>query len=234
MNPKRSSALAIKKWAEDDKPREKLRNRGCETLSDAELIAILIRSGTRDQSAVSLAKQILATANHRISDLSLYTLHQLIRFRGIGEAKAITIMAAFEIGRRNTKDSKLKPLQIKDSAGAYRILLPKLAHLQHEEFWILYLNNANRVIHEFQLSKGGLTGTLVDVRLLLKKALEVGAVALILGHNHPSGTLVPSKADKEITQKIQQGARVMDIKILDHLIITREDYFSFADQNLLL
>lgn len=234
MNSKKSTALPINEWAAADKPREKLRDRGCDSLSDAELVAILIGSGTPNQSALSLAKQIMATANYRVSNLSTYTLHQLKEFRGIGEAKAITIMAAFELGRRNTGDSGIRHLQIKDSAGACRILRPKIAHLQHEEFWILYLNNANRVIHEFQLSKGGLTGTLVDVRLLLKKALEVGAVALILAHNHPSGTLDPSTADKEITRKIQRGASVMDIKILDHLIITREDYFSFADQNLLL
>jgi len=234
MKAKESSALPIKKWAADDKPREKLRDRGCDSLSDAELVAILIGSGTRDQSAVSLAKQIMANAGHSISKLSNYSLHQLMSFRGIGEAKAIAILAAFELGRRNKIDTKAKRLPIKDSAGACRILRPKIGHLQHEEFWILYLNNANHVIYEFQLSKGGITGTLVDVRLLLKKALEVGAVALVLAHNHPSGTLVPSKADKEITRKIQQGAKVMDIKILDHLILSSEDYFSFADQNLLL
>nr|WP_304608124.1 DNA repair protein RadC [Lentiprolixibacter aurantiacus] len=228
------SSLSISSWAPDDKPREKLRDKGASTLSDAELIAILIGSGNRDKSAVLLAKEILAAASHSISGLSKFTLHELVRFKGIGEAKAIVIMAAYEIGRRNYSKSNKKRIHIKDSNGAYQVLFPKLACLPHEEFWILYLNNANRVIHEFQLSKGGITGTLVDVRLLLKKALQVGAVALILAHNHPSGTLSPSEADKEITRKIQQGARMMDIKILDHLIITREDYFSFADQNLLL
>lgn len=234
MKSNKISSLVIKQWAPDDKPREKLRDLGCNALSDAELIAILIGSGIRDQSAVSLAKRILEAANHSISDLSSFTLHELMQFKGIGEARAISILAAYEIGRRNYVDGGKKCEKIQDSSAAYRVLFPKIAHLAHEEFWILYLNNANKLIHEFQLSKGGITGTLVDVRLLLRKALQVGAVSLILAHNHPSGTLAPSKMDKEITRKIQQGARLMDIKILDHLIITGEDYFSFADQNLLL
>ena len=234
MKSKSGPSLVIRSWAPDDRPREKLRYKGAAALSDAELIAILIGSGNRNQSAVSLAKHILATVNHRISGLSSFTLHQLTQFKGIGEAKAITILAAFEVGRRNTKRSNKSLLKVKDSMGAYQILSPKLAHLQHEEFWILYLNNANCVIHESRLSQGGITGTLVDVRLVLKKALEVGAVGLILGHNHPSGTLKPSTADKELTRKIQQSAQLMDIKVLDHLIITAADYFSFADQNLLL
>jgi DNA repair protein RadC len=234
VKSKWNAPQGIRSWSPDDKPREKLRKKGAAALSDAELVAILIGSGKRGQTAVSLAKQILATVDHSVSRLSTCSLHQLRQFKGIGEAKAVTILAAFEIGRRNNGQSGIRPGRIKDSKGADQILRPKLAHLRHEEFWILYLNNANCVIHESQLSKGGLTGTLVDVRLLLKEALEVGAVALILAHNHPSGTLRPSNADKELTRKIKRGAEVMDIKILDHLIITREDYFSFADQNLLL
>ena len=226
--------MAIRSWAPDDKPREKLRNKGTSALSDAELIAILIGSGNRHQSAVSLAKQILATVDHDVSGLSSFSLNQLIQFKGIGEAKAVTILAAFELGRRNNGLRDKKRRMIKDSRGAYKLLQSKLAHLSHEEFWVLYLNNANCVIHENRLSKGGITGTLVDVRLVLRKALEVGAVALILAHNHPSGTLKPSTADRDLTKKIQQSAQLMDIKILDHLIITREDYYSFADQNLLL
>ncbi len=209
-------------------------SKGAAALSDAELIAILIGSGNREQSAVSLAKHILAAADHRISRLSGFSLHQLLQFKGIGHAKAVAVLAAIEVGRRSNGQLTERHQKIKDSSGAYQILRPKLAHLKHEEFWVVYLNNANRVIHESLLSKGGLTGTLVDVRIVLKEALVLGAVALILAHNHPSGTLQPSAADKELTKKIQQGAQFMDIKILDHLIITREDYFSFADQNLLL
>ena len=234
MKSKFGSSIEIRRWAPEDRPREKLSTKGASALSDAELLAILIGSGNRNQSAVSLARHILATANHRVSGLSSLTLHQLTEFKGIGKAKAITILAAFELGRRNKTYSKDNPPKIKDSKTAYGILNPKLAHLRHEEFWILYLNNANCVIQESKLSQGGITGTLVDVRLVLKKALEVGAVALILAHNHPSGTLTPSAADKELTKKIKQSAQLMDIKILDHLIITASDYFSFADQNLLL
>lgn len=234
VKSKSDSSLAMRYWAQDDKPREKLRKKGAADLSDAELIAILIRSGSRKKSALSLAREILANVDHQLMELSSYNFNQLIRFKGIGEVKAITILAAFEIGRRCLNYPVKKLVKIRDSAEAYRILVPKLAHLPHEEFWILHLNNANCVIYESRLSKGGITGTFVDVRLLLKEALEVGAVALILAHNHPSGTLKPSNADKELTRKIKRGAEVMDIKILDHLIITREDYFSFADQNLLL
>lgn len=226
--------MAIRSWAPDDKPREKLRNKGAAALSDAELIAILIGSGNREQSAVMLAQKILASVDNNIRRLSSYTIHQLLQFKGIGEAKAVTILAAFEFAGRCNKNSDERKHRISDSAAAYQRLHPKLARLKHEEFWILFLNNANYVIQESQISKGGITGTLVDVRLLLREALEVGAVAMILAHNHPSGTLTPSKADRELTKKIQRGAEVMDIKILDHLIITSDDYFSFADQNLLL
>ncbi|MDX1315326.1 MAG: UPF0758 domain-containing protein, partial [Eudoraea sp.] len=178
--------MAIRNWAPDDKPREKLRNKGAAALSDAELIAILIGSGNREQSAVMLAQQIMASVDHNIRRLSSYTIYQLLQFKGIGEAKAVTILAAFELAGRCNNYSDKRKQRISDSTTAYKRLHPKLARLKHEEFWILFLNNANHVIQESQISKGGITGTLVDVRLLLKKALEVGAVALILGHNHPS------------------------------------------------
>ena len=228
------SSLSIRDWAVEDKPREKLIHHGCASLTDAELLAILIGSGSREHTALSLAKLILAAADHSLIHLGKFTVERLCQFKGIGEAKAVSISAALEIARRSIREPREAQTIINDSSGAYRTLAPKLAHLEHEEFRILYLNNANRVIQQSLISRGGLTGTLVDVRLVLRKALELGAVGLILAHNHPSGNLVPSEADKDITRKIQLGAKVMDIKVLDHLIVAQQGYFSFADQNLLL
>lgn len=231
---KRVASLPISEWALDDKPREKLMQKGSALLSNAELLAILIGSGSRKQSALALAKIILDSTGQRFTILGKSGLEQLLQFEGIGRAKAVTIMAALEIARRCKGEDLQAQTKIKDSETAYRVLAPKLSDLPHEEFWILYLNNANGVIQISQLSKGGLTGTLVDIRLVLRKALELGAVALILGHNHPSGNLQPSNADKELTRKLQEAVKVFDIRILDHLIITQNHYFSFADQNVLL
>ena len=231
---KRVASLPISEWALDDKPREKLMQKGSALLSNAELLAILIGSGSRKQSALALAKIILDSTGQRFTTLGKSGLEQLLQFEGIGRAKAVTIMAAMEIARRCKGEDLQAQTKIKDSETAYRVLAPKLSDLPHEEFWILYLNNANGVIQISQLSKGGLTGTLVDIRLVLRKALELGAVALILGHNHPSGNLQPSNADKELTRKLQEAVKVFDIRILDHLIITQNHYFSFADQNVLL
>ncbi|NHF58258.1 DNA repair protein RadC [Flavobacteriaceae bacterium TP-CH-4] len=225
--------FSIKYWSDDDKPREKLVHKGKSVLSDTELIAILIGSGSRNESAVELSKRILASVNNSLNELGRLSIKQLMQFKGIGEAKAVTIAAALEIGRRRRGEGLLKIAKINSSKDAFELLQPSLGELQHEEFWIVYLNNANKVLLTSQLSKGGLTGTLVDVRIVMKQALELGAVALILAHNHPSGTLRPSKADKDVTQKLKAGAKALDIKILDHLIITQKDYFSFADGNLL-
>ena len=225
--------FSIKYWSDDDKPREKLVHKGKSVLSDTELIAILIGSGSRNESAVELSKRILASVNNSLNELGRLSIKQLMQFKGIGEAKAVTIAAALEIGRRRRGEGLLKIAKINSSKDAFELLQPSLGELQHEEFWIVYLNNANKVLLTSQLSKGGLTGTLVDVRIVMKQALELGAVALILAHNHPSGTLRPSRADKDVTQKLKAGAKALDIKILDHLIITQKDYFSFADGNLL-
>ena len=230
---KKPGSFSIKSWDDDDKPRKKLLRRGRSVLTDAELLAILIGSGSRDDSAVSLAKKILKSVDYNLNRLGKISISQLMRFKGIGEAKAVTISAALEVGRRRREDLQEKPSKITGSADAYALLQPVLAELEHEEFWILYLNNANTVIHRSQLSKGGITGTLVDVRLVLKKALEIGAVALILAHNHPSGALSPSEADKKITAKLKTAAKYLDIKVLDHLIIIEGAFFSFADQQIL-
>ncbi len=227
------TSLSIKNWSDDDKPREKLVRKGKSVLSDAELIAILIGSGSRNESAVGLSKRILASVNNNLNNLGKLTIKQLTQFKGIGEAKAVTIAAALEMGRRRRGEEAQKITKINASADVFELLQPIVGELEHEEFWIVYLNNSNKVLHTAQLSKGGITGTLVDVRLVMRQALEFGAVALVLAHNHPSGTLKPSGADKQITQKLKAAAMALDIKILDHLIITQKDYFSFADEKLL-
>ncbi len=227
------ASFSIKNWADDDRPREKLVQKGSFVLSDAELIAILIGSGSRNESAVELSKRILASVNHNLNELGNLSVNQLMRFKGIGEAKAVTIAAALEMGRRRRMEDTTKITKIKSSHDAFELLYPLIGELQHEEFWIVYLNNSNKVVHKAQLSKGGITGTLVDVRLVLKQALELGAVGIILAHNHPSGTLRPSTADKQITQKLKVVSEALDIKILDHLILARHQYLSFADKGIL-
>lgn len=227
------TSLSIKFWSDDDKPREKLVQKGRSVLSNAELIAILIGSGSRDESAVELSKRILATSNQSLNELGKLSIKQLMQFKGIGEAKAVTIAAALEIGRRRRGEDAQKITKITSSKSVFELLHSRMGDLEHEEFWIVYLNNANKVLHTAQLSKGGITGTLVDVRLVMRQALELGAVALILAHNHPSGTLKPSSADKQITQKLKLAAEALDLKVLDHLIITQKEYFSFADEGIL-
>lgn len=229
----KQNSLSIKNWADDDKPREKLLQKGRLALSDAELIAILIGSGSKKESAVELSKRILSSAGNNLNELGRLSIKQLMGFKGIGEAKAITIAAALEFGRRRRGEDVQKVTKITGSKDAFELLQPLMGELPHEEFWILYLNNSNKVLHKEQLSKGGMTGTLVDVRLVMKHALEHGAVGLILAHNHPSGTLKPSRSDKEITKKLKTASGALDIKTLDHLIIAQNSYFSFADDGIL-
>ncbi len=225
--------LSIKNWSEDDRPREKLLLKGRGALSDAELIAILIGSGSRDESAVGLSKRILASTEHNLSELGKLSIKDLIKFKGIGEAKAVSIAAALELGRRRSGGEALVRKRITCSKDAVDILQPIIGDLAHEEFWVLFLNNSNKVLRKEQLSKGGITGTLVDVRLVMKTALELGAVALVLAHNHPSGTLKASAADKQLTSKLKLAGQSLDISILDHIIVTEKAYFSFADNQLL-
>jgi DNA repair protein RadC len=227
------TSFSIKDWNEDDRPREKLLAKGKQALSDAELIAILIGSGNREESAVALSQRILSSAENHLDVLGKLSVVDLIKFKGIGEAKAISIVAAMELGRRRRSSDVLKLKKITSSHSAFEVLQPIIGDLPHEEFWILYLDNQNKILQKTQLSKGGITGTLVDVRVLFKSALQIGAVAVILAHNHPSGTLKPSNADKNITTKIRTAGESLDIKILDHLIITERAYFSFADEGLL-
>ena len=226
-----SSHFAIKDWSEDDKPREKLMLKGKDSLSDAELLAILIGSGSRNESAVALSQRILATANN-LNALGKMSLSQLMKFKGIGEAKAISIVAALELGRRQRTEEILKLKKITSSKAVFDIMQPIIGELSHEEFWVLFLNNANKVISKSQLSKGGISGTVVDLRLVFKLALENGATALILCHNHPSGSLIPSDADKQITRKMKTAGEILDVKVLDHLIITESKYYSFVDEGI--
>lgn len=227
------NSFSIKYWNQDDQPREKLRDKGKDALSDAELVAILIGSGNKEESAVELCKRILASVDNNLNALGKLSLSQLMAFKGIGEAKAISIVAAMELGRRRRGEEALQRKKITSSVSVFELMQPIVGELPHEEFWIVYLNNSNKVLRKLQLSKGGITGTLVDVRLVMKTALECGATALILVHNHPSGTLKPSEADKHITQKLKRAGESLDIKVLDHLIITENAYFSFADEGVL-
>ncbi|MCD0470984.1 DNA repair protein RadC [Flavobacterium sp. JAS] len=222
----------ITNWSEDDRPREKLMLKGKEALSNAELIAILIGSGSRKESAVALSKRILASADS-LNSLGKMSISQLINFKGIGEAKAIAIIAALELGRRRRAEDTVELLKVTSSKMVFEIMQPIIGELPHEEFWVLFLNNSNKVILKSQLSKGGISGTIVDVRLVFKLALENGATGLILCHNHPSGGLIPSEADKQITTKIKLAGDSLDVKVLDHLIITETKYYSFVDEGIL-
>ena len=225
--------LSIKEWAVEDRPREKMLAKGIRSLSEAELIAILIGSGSRNESAVDLSRSIMASVNNNLNELGKKTIKDFQEFNGIGEAKAITISAAMELGRRRKEtgpDDKVKVVTSSDAASIFKSMLSDLAH---EEFWVLLLNRNNLVIDKVMVSRGGLSGTVIDVRIILKMALEKLACSIILCHNHPSGNLVPSEADKEITRKIKEAGKHMDIPVLDHLIIGNGSYFSFADDGLI-
>ena len=225
--------MTIKSWALDDRPREKLVAKGKNSLSNAELVAILIGSGNRTESAVALSKRILQSVDGNINALAKLSLAKLTTFKGIGEAKAIAILTALELGKRRQLEIALQKPKITSSKAVFNIMQPIIGDLPHEEFWVLFLNNSNKVLAKSQVSKGGLTATIVDVRLLFKSALELAAIGVIVCHNHPSGKLQPSNADKQITQKIKNAGETLDIKLLDHLIVTEKDYFSFADESLL-
>jgi DNA repair protein RadC len=226
-------SFSIKNWSQDDRPREKLRDKGSRVLSDAELLAILIGSGTVQESAVELSKRILSSVGHNLQNLGKLSIAQLLNFKGIGEAKAIKIKAAMELSRRRRESNPTQLDKINTSLSAFEIMQPLLGHLSHEEFWVLYLNRSNKIVAKTQLSKGGMTSTIVDVRIILKQALEHSATAILLAHNHPSGMLKPSISDKQLTQKLKVASESLDIKVLDHIIVTEKSYFSFADESLL-
>lgn len=228
-----NSSFPIRSWSEDDRPREKLMLKGKSALSDAELIAILIGSGSRNETAVDLSKRMLSKSNNNLNSFGKSSMEQLMLFKGIGQAKAITIIAAMELGRRRKSEDAVELFKISSSKSVFQIMQPIIGELPHEEFWIIYLNNSNKIIHKCQLSKGGITGTVVDVRLVFKIGIEQNATAIILCHNHPSGVLTASEADKQITRKLKIAGENLDIKVLDHLIVTETAYYSFADEGIL-
>jgi DNA repair protein RadC len=225
--------ISIKNWAEDDRPREKLLTKGKQALSDAELIAILIASGSKNETAVQLSQRILAVHKNNLNELAKLSINDLKKFKGIGEAKAISIIAALELGRRRKEADTIKQDVIKTSKDAYAHIKAKLSDLPHEEFWILLLNRNNKIIKTEFIGRGGVSGTVADVRLILKSAVEHLASSIVLAHNHPSGNLQPSKEDIHLTQKVKQAAALFDIRVVDHVIIGDADYYSFTDQNTL-
>jgi DNA repair protein RadC len=226
-------SLKITDWAVEDRPREKLIQKGTSSLSDAELLGILISSGTKDKSAVDLGRELLSVVNNNLNSLGKLTIADLKKLHGIGTARAVTITAALELGRRRKMAEVPDILQIKCSKDVADIFQPILSDIMHEEFWILFLNRSNKVINRMKLSQGGISGTVTDVRMVMKKAIEYLASGIIVCHNHPSGNLNPSESDTKITQKIKEAGNLMDIQLLDHLIISDKDYYSFADNGML-
>jgi len=226
--------LTIKEWALEDRPREKLLAKGLASLSDAELIAILIGSGSARESAVELARKILLDCNNNLHELGKKNIEELrTSYHGIGEAKAIAIVSALELGRRRKTQEVQERTKITGSRDVFELFQPVLGDLAHEEFWILLLNRANRIISRYKVSQGGVSGTVIDVRLIMKNGIEKLASSIILCHNHPSGNLQPSEADEQITQKLKAAGKLMDMPILDHIIVTDKSYFSFADEGIL-
>jgi len=223
----------IKDWAEDDRPREKLRDKGSSALSHAELIAILIGSGTKKKTAVDVAKEILDSVENDFYRLCQKSIKDLQKYNGIGEAKAITIYAALELGRRIKKEIKYDKTQIKSSQDVHQLMESDLLYRTTEEFWIIHLNKANFVKRKEKISAGGMSGTVADPKVIFKSALAEGSAGLILVHNHPSGNKNPSEADKQLTQKMKQAGQFLDLPIIDHLIFTDNDYFSFRDEGIL-
>ncbi|HEU4610111.1 MAG TPA: DNA repair protein RadC [Chitinophagaceae bacterium] len=224
---------SIKNWASDDRPREKLVNKGPLALSDSELLAILIHHGTREKSAVELAREIMQLGKNNLQELGRLTVKEIMKVKGIGLAKGIAIVAALELGRRRQAAISLEKPVIKGSRDIAGYMQSLLSDLSHEVFAVVFLNRANKLLHFEIISRGGITGTVADPRIILKKALEEEAVGLILCHNHPSGNLSPSRADEELTRKIKQAAAFFDISVLDHIIVSSTGYFSFADEGLL-
>ena len=225
--------LNIKEWAVEDRPREKLAAKGSRHLTDAELIAILIGSGNTEETAVELARRILTSSDNNLNDLGKKGIDYLKTFNGIGEAKAITIIAALELGKRRKEANVFSKSKITGSRDTADYFQPILGDLNHEEFWIMLLDRGNKILDTFMVSQGGVSGTVIDVRLILKTAIEKLASSIILCHNHPSGTMQASNADINITTKIGDAAKIMDISLLDHIIIGQNQYLSFADEGML-
>lgn len=233
MEISKNESNSIKSWPVDDRPREKMQAKGAAALSNSELLAILINNGNKEKSALEIAKDILQLGQNNLDELGKLSLKDLQKIKGIGTAKAITIAAAMELGRRRTNSDFLNKTVVRSSGEIASYLKVVLKDHPHEVFAVLFLNRANKILHFEIVSSGGLTGTVADPRIILKKALETGATSIVLSHNHPSGSLKPSRADEELTQKIRQAAMYLDIRVVDHIIVSDEGYFSFADEGLL-
>ncbi|HEV8079630.1 MAG TPA: DNA repair protein RadC [Chitinophagaceae bacterium] len=233
MESSNKSSTSIKNWAADDRPREKLITKGATALSDSELLAILISTGSKSKSAVEIAKEVLEKGKNNLNELGKISIKELMKIPGIGEAKAITIAAALELGRRRQATSSLAKTNIKSSNDIAEYLKAILKDYAYEIFAVVFLNRANKINHFEIISKGGITGTVADPRRILKTALEQDATSIVLCHNHPSGNLKPSKADEELTVKIKEAAKYFDIKVMDHIIVSEEGYYSFADEGML-
>lgn len=223
----------IKQWAEEDRPREKMMLKGPSALSNAELLAILIGSGTKEYSALAVAQNILEKSGNSINNLGKKSIKDLQKEKGIGEARSIVIMAAMELGRRRKSEEARDQHKIVSSKQAFEIFQPLLCDLTHEEFWVMYLNRANAIIETSNLSKGGVSGTVTDVKMIMKRGIELLASSIIIAHNHPSGNAQPSKSDIDITQKLKESGKLIDIPVTDHIIVCEHTYFSFADEGLL-
>ncbi len=222
--------ISIKDLSEEDRPREKLLNKGRRSLTDAELLAILIGSGNRSETAVQLCQRILSDLKNDLNKLGKLEVSELMKYKGIGEAKAISIIAALEIGRRRKSENQEEIQSIGSSKAAYEYFISNMADLAHEEFWVLLLNRANKPIDIKMVASGGVSATIVDVKIVLKLAIEKLASSIIIAHNHPSGSLIPSDADKEITTKIKNACKLIDIPLLDHIIVTDRGFYSFCDE----
>lgn len=232
MNNYKSGTL--KSWAVQERPREKVMANGIQYLTDAELLAILMGSGTRNTTAVDLARNILGGAENNLQELGRKSITDLQKIKGVGPAKAISVLAAMELGRRRSGTLQMEKIPVKSSETVFSLFHPIMGDLDHEEFWLLMLNRANRVLGRFKVSQGGLSGTVIDTRIILKKALDNLASSIIVCHNHPSGNMQPSDADVKITEKLKKAAEILEIKLLDHIIIADKSYFSFADEGLII
>jgi len=231
MNNYNSHALTT--WAVEERPREKVLANGVLYLSDSELLAILLGSGTKNITAVELARLVLKESGNSLQELGKQGISDLVKIKGVGPAKAITLLAALELGRRRAGMPQSEKIPVKSSDTVFKIFHPLLGDLEHEEFWLLMLNRANKVLGRYKVSQGGLSGTVIDTRIILKKALDNLASSIIVCHNHPSGNKQPSEADVKITEKLKKAAEMLEIKLLDHVIIADKSYFSFADEGLI-
>ncbi len=225
--------LRIKDWALEDRPREKLLSKGLKSLTDAELLAILIGSGQKNESAVEVAKKVLNLAQNNLNELGKLSINEFETVKGIGETKAITLISALELGRRRKLSESKEKYKIGGSKDAFNYMQPFLEDLSYEEFWVIYMNRSNRIIDQVKISQGGISGTVIDVRIILKHAIEKLASTIIICHNHPSGNLQPSKSDIQITSKLKEAAKFHDVELLDHLIICDSSYYSFADEGII-